>query len=148
MTLPIAHLGRRYHFSASHRLHTEVLSAAENQATYGKCNHPFGHGHNYVVEVSYSGSIDATTGMVVDLGLLDAFAEEFLMKRFDHQNLNSLDVFDQLVPTTENLSVVLYEVFRAFPHAKLQCIHVEETSNNSFEYAGETLDEYGLGKGT
>ena len=59
--------GRRYHFSASHRLHVEALSEEENRATFGKCNNPFGHGHNYVVEVMLSGPVDAVTGMVVNL---------------------------------------------------------------------------------
>ena len=136
MSLPVAHLGRRYHFSASHRLHVEELTAADNQATYGKCNNPFGHGHNYAVEVTYSGAIDASTGMVVDLGVLDAFAEERVLWRFDHQNLNLLPDFATLVPTTENLSVVLHEIFSSFPRARLVGIHVEETSNNSFDYAG------------
>jgi 6-pyruvoyltetrahydropterin/6-carboxytetrahydropterin synthase len=62
-----AHLSRRYLFSASHRLHSEAMSAEENQSTYGKCNNPFGHGHNYTVEVTVSGPVDNQTGMVCNL---------------------------------------------------------------------------------
>jgi len=66
-----ASFGRRYTISASHRLHTDALSAEENQAAYGKCNNPHGHGHNYIVEVLVSGPVDPETGMVVNMAALD-----------------------------------------------------------------------------
>ena len=66
-----AYFGRRYMLSASHRLHTEALSAAENRATYGKCNNPHGHGHNYVLEVLTGGAVSPETGMVVNMAALD-----------------------------------------------------------------------------
>jgi 6-pyruvoyltetrahydropterin/6-carboxytetrahydropterin synthase len=131
----IAHLTRRYHFSASHRLHAESLTDQQNRDTFGKCNNPYGHGHNYVVAVTYAGPVSPVTGMVCNLADLDAFAQEYLLKHFDHMNLNSLDLFQNLVPSTENLSVELYRIFDAFPHARLETIHVEETGNNSFDYA-------------
>ena len=134
-----AYLSRRYHFSSSHRLHAESLSIAVNQATYGKCNNPFGHGHNYILQVTYSGEIDAATGMVANLGDLDAFAAEHVLAKFDVQNLNTLNMFAELVPTTENFSVVLHGIFAAFPHATLESVHVEETSNNAFDFAGDGL---------
>jgi 6-pyruvoyltetrahydropterin/6-carboxytetrahydropterin synthase len=132
----IAHLTRRYHFSASHRLHASSLSDEENQITFGKCNNPFGHGHNYIVAVTFSGPIDPTTGMVANLADLDAFAREHLLDPFDHTNLNTLPLFAGLVPTTENLAVELHRIFQPFPHATLEHIRVEETGNNSFDYAG------------
>ena len=131
-----AYLTRRYHFSASHRLHTDLLSDEQNQATFGKCNNPFGHGHNYVVAVTFAGSVDAATGMVCNLADLDAFAKENLLSRFDHMNLNMLELFKTLVPSTENLSIELHGIFQKFTHATLQHIHVEETGNNSFDFAG------------
>ena len=73
MSRVIAHFSRRYHFSAAHRLHVEALSEEVNRATFGKCNNPFGHGHNYAVQVTLSGPVDAATGMVTNLGDLDAF---------------------------------------------------------------------------
>src|SRR6266576_6766909 len=88
-----AHLSRRYHFSASHRLHTEDYDAAQNMAVFGKCNNPHGHGHNYTVQVTLSGQVDPATGMVCDLGELDAFAQTNLLARFDHANLNTLFFF-------------------------------------------------------
>src|ERR1700733_314008 len=107
-----AHLSRRYLFSASHRLHSEAMSEAENQSTYGKCNNPHGHGHNYVVEVTVSGPVSADTGMVMDLGVLDALVQKEILERFDHTNLNLTDDFSATVPSTENLIVRIYELLR------------------------------------
>ena len=70
-----AHLTRRYRFSASHRLHSDAMSAQENLATYGKCNNPHGHGHNYFVEVTVSGQVEEATGMVCNLADLDGFVK-------------------------------------------------------------------------
>ena len=132
-----AYLSRRYHFSASHRLHTEAYDAAQNKVVFGKCNNPHGHGHNYTVQVTLSGQVDPATGMVCDLGELDAYAQKNLLGRFDHTNLNTLDCFANKVSTTENLSMEIYRIFKNFPDAHLERVHVEETSNNSFDYAGE-----------
>ena len=128
-----AYLSRRYHFSASHRLDCAGLSAEENLKAYGKGNNPHGHGHNYAVEVTYSGHVDEASGMVANLGDLDCFARERVLDRFDHQNLNTLQVFEELVPTTENLAVALHGIFAEFSLAKLERVRVEETGNNSFE---------------
>jgi 6-pyruvoyltetrahydropterin/6-carboxytetrahydropterin synthase len=133
-----AHLSRRYLFSASHRLHGDAMSAAENQATYGKCNNPFGHGHNYIVEVTVSGPVDEKTGMVCNLADLDAYLEREVLARYDHENLNMTQEFAEKVPTTENLCIQIYEIVqRGFPYAHLERVRLEETMMNSFEYAGE-----------
>jgi 6-pyruvoyltetrahydropterin/6-carboxytetrahydropterin synthase len=132
-----AHLTRRYHFSSSHRLHSADMSAEENINTYGKCNNPHGHGHNYTLEVTVSGSVDPATGMVCNLVDLDGFVEREVLSRYDLQNLNTLQEFAQNVPTTENLSVEIYEILqRGFHKAHLQRVRLEETMMNSFEYAG------------
>ncbi|MDE1155483.1 MAG: 6-carboxytetrahydropterin synthase [Acidobacteriaceae bacterium] len=133
----IAHFTRRWTFVAAHRLHVDALSAEENAATFGKCNNPFGHGHNYVVQVTVSGPIDPVTGMVTNLSDLDAFARRELLDRFDHQNLNTLECFRDTVTTTENLCRELWRIFIAYPHAKLERVRVEETGNNAFDYFGE-----------
>ena len=97
-----AHLTRRYMFSASHRLHSDELSAEENRDTYGKCNNPYGHGHNY---------------NLVDL---DGFVRSDILERYDHQNLNLLPEFAKDVPTTENLCIAIYEIVkRGFRRAHL-----------------------------
>ena len=132
-----AYLTRRYWFSASHRLHCESMSAGENQAVYGKCNNPHGHGHNYALEVTVGGQVDPRTGMVCNLMHLDSFVQEKILERFDHQNLNTLSEFEEIVPTTENLCVEVYEILQKdFQHAQVEKIRVEETMFNSFEYAG------------
>jgi 6-pyruvoyltetrahydropterin/6-carboxytetrahydropterin synthase len=134
-----AYLSRRYHFSASHRLHTDVYDAAQNTAVFGKCNNPHGHGHNYTVQVTFSGTVDPATGMVCNLADLDAFARTNLIERFDHTNLNMSDCFVDKVSTTENLSIEIHRIFQEFTAAHLERIHVEETSNNSFDYAGDAV---------
>jgi 6-pyruvoyltetrahydropterin/6-carboxytetrahydropterin synthase len=131
-----AYLSRRYHFSASHRLHSEAYSAEQNIEVYGKCNNPHGHGHNYTVQVTLSGPVDEVTGMVCDLTVLDSFAKKYLIERFDHQNLNTLDCFKESVSTTENLTTEVHRIFASFTDAKLERVHIEETSNNSFDYNG------------
>jgi 6-pyruvoyltetrahydropterin/6-carboxytetrahydropterin synthase len=132
-----AHLSRRYLFSASHRLHSVAMTTEENQNTYGKCNNPFGHGHNYTVEVTVSGQVDQTTGMVCNLTDLDAFIEREVLARYGHENLNMLPEFAREVPTTENLCIQIYEIVkRGFHFAHLERIRLEETMMNSFEYPG------------
>jgi 6-pyruvoyltetrahydropterin/6-carboxytetrahydropterin synthase len=131
-------LGRRYRFAASHRLHSSRLSPKENARLYGKCNNPLGHGHNYVVEICVSGDVDPTTGMIANLADLDGFVGREILDAFDHRSLNDeVPAFRAEVPTTENLCIEIFRRVRAFPKAKLERVRVEETSNNSFEYAGE-----------
>jgi 6-pyruvoyltetrahydropterin/6-carboxytetrahydropterin synthase len=132
---PKAHLSRRYRLSASHRLHSESFTAEQNRAVYGKCNNPHGHGHNYIIEVTMSGPVNEITGMVCDLGELDAFAQANLLQQFDSMNLNTLPAFQTLVSTTENLTMEVFRIFKRFPGAKIDRVRIEETSNNSFEYA-------------
>jgi len=132
-----AHLTRRYLFSASHRLHSPEMSAAENQAIYGKCNNPHGHGHNYALEVTVSGRVDATTGMVCNLLDLDQCVEREVLSRYDLENLNTKKEFVVTVPTTENLCIEIFEILqRTFRHAHLERVRLEETMMNSFEYTG------------
>jgi 6-pyruvoyltetrahydropterin/6-carboxytetrahydropterin synthase len=134
-----AHLTRRYMFSASHRLHSDEMSDEQNIATYGKCNNPYGHGHNYALEVTVSGPVEESTGMVCNLADLDAFVHGEILERFDLQNLNMLGDFARAVPTTENLCAAIYDMLqRGFTHAHLDKVRLEETMMNSFEYAGGT----------
>ncbi|HJZ63671.1 MAG TPA: 6-carboxytetrahydropterin synthase [Candidatus Acidoferrum sp.] len=130
-------LGRRYRFSASHRLHNPRLSDEENRRIYGKCNNPYGHGHNYTIEVRVSGPIDRATGMITNLADLDKFVNERIIEPFDHRSLNEeVREFKKTVPTTEVLCIEIFMRLAKFPHAKLEAVRVVETSNNSFEYAG------------
>jgi 6-pyruvoyltetrahydropterin/6-carboxytetrahydropterin synthase len=132
-----AHLTRRYLFSASHRLNSPGMSDVWNRETYGKCNNPYGHGHNYQLEVTVSGSVDPGTGMVCNLVDLDGFVKSEILDRFGHQNLNTLPEFENEVPTTENLCVAIYDILqRGFRQAHLEKVRMEETMMNSFTYAG------------
>src|SRR5580700_2442566 len=136
-------LGRRYHFAASHRLHSAALSEEENGRIYGKCNNPFGHGHNYVVEVLVSGKIDPATGMIANLADLDGFVQREILDPFDHKSLNEdVAAFRGTVPTTENLCMEIFRRLKPFPNAQLERVRVQETSNNSFEYAGENAEGF------
>jgi 6-pyruvoyltetrahydropterin/6-carboxytetrahydropterin synthase len=142
-------LGRRYHFSASHRLHSEHLSEEENARVFGKCNNPFGHGHNYALEVNVSGRVDPETGMIANLADLDGYVESAVLQALDHKSLNEeVAGFREKVPTTENLCIEIYERLKSFSHAKLERVRIEETRNNSFEYAGEAIAEVPVAGGT
>jgi 6-pyruvoyltetrahydropterin/6-carboxytetrahydropterin synthase len=133
-----AHLTRRYRFSASHRLHSQSMSEEENRATYGKCNNPHGHGHNYILEVTVSGQVDAASGMVCNLVDLDQCVREHVLDEFDVENLNLREEFRDAVPTTENLCRVIYDILkRQFVYAHLERVRLDETMMNSFEYRGE-----------
>ena len=134
-------LTRLYHFCASHRLHSSELSEEANQELYGKCNNPYGHGHNYEVEVTVSGPVDSRTGRVVDLHDLDALVKGHVTEPFDHRNLNEeVAEFQQLVPTTENLGIIIDKRLRAswesvFPERApaLERVRIYETARNIFE---------------
>jgi len=133
-----AHLTRRYWFSASHRLHNPQMPDEENRRVYGKCNNPYGHGHNYALEVTVAGAVDPRTGMVCDLTDLDAFVAREVLDRFGHEHLNTMEPFREVVPTTENLCAEIYTVLRrGFQAAEVEKVRLEETMMNSFEYCGE-----------
>ena len=140
----MVHLTRRYWFSASHRLHNPVLEDAENNALYGKCNNPGGHGHNYFVELTAAGSVNPRTGMLLDLAELDGFVEKRILARFDQSNLNDDPDFARVVPTTENLCLEIHRIVQAgwaeMPSgkaARLERVRLEETSSNFFEVFAE-----------
>jgi 6-pyruvoyltetrahydropterin/6-carboxytetrahydropterin synthase len=132
-----AHLTRRYWFPASHRLHSERMSAAENRRTYGKCNNPHGHGHNYTLEVTVAGPVEAKTGMVCDMVELDRFVASQVLEPFGYSNLNHLEPFRKTVPTTENLCIEIYNRLESgFRAARVEKVRLEETMLNAFEYGG------------
>jgi 6-pyruvoyltetrahydropterin/6-carboxytetrahydropterin synthase len=128
-------LHRRYAFAASHRLHSSQLSEDENWRAYGKCNNPYGHGHNYIVEVAVSGPVDPETGMIANLADLDSYVQREVLDAFDHTYLNEqVAAFQEIVPTTENVAREIFRRLENFPSARLERIKIQETSLNSFEY--------------
>jgi 6-pyruvoyltetrahydropterin/6-carboxytetrahydropterin synthase len=139
---------RRYQFAASHRLHAPQLSEEENRLIYGKCNNPYGHGHNYVLEVSARGPADPATGRAVDPDALDEIVTRRILLPFDRRNLNAeVEVFATSVPTSENLAVEIWERLKgdwraAFPGEwpKLDRVRVAETPRNVFEITADEIE--------
>lgn len=128
-------LTRRYRFAASHRLHTDALSVEENARLYGKCNNPFGHGHDYVLDVTVTGPVDPS-GQIVNREALDALVREQVLVRLDHRNLNcDVPELRQKVATTENLASAIEKMLTAqwtLP-ASLARVRISETERNTFE---------------
>lgn len=130
-------LTRNYRFSASHRLNLPELSFEENQRLFGKCNNPYGHGHNYVMAITVEGPVNAATGLVVDPAMLDAIVHEEVIAHYDHKYLNQdLPEFATLTVTTENMAANIRDRLRAawpesFP--ALAHIRVQETKRNVIE---------------
>jgi len=132
-------LTRAFDFAASHRLHAPALTDDENRDLFGKCNNPYGHGHNYGVEVTVAGEPDPVTGMLVDLVALDEVLEREVVGRFDHKNLNrDTPEFAQQNPTSENLTRVIWDCLseKIPAPARLYRVVVKETDRNYFEYYG------------
>ena len=140
----MVYVSRKYGFSATHRLHAAGLSDAENRAVYGKCNNPFGHGHNYEVEITVAGPVDAVTGRAVDLAALDALAAREVTGPLRYRNLNEeVEAFRTIVPTTENLTFEVDRRLRAawageFPAGvpRLEKIRIWEMERNICEVSG------------
>jgi 6-pyruvoyltetrahydropterin/6-carboxytetrahydropterin synthase len=132
---------RKYRFSSSHRLHAPGLSDVENASLYGKCNNPYGHGHDYEIEVSARGPLDPRSGRAIDRAALDRLVEEQVLRPFDHKYLNTESTaFQQVVPTTENLAREIYARLQAswnsvFPGTwpVLDKVRIAETPRNIFE---------------
>lgn len=140
---PMIRVTRAYDFSASHRLHAAELSDAENDAIFGKCNWPNGHGHNYEIEITMAGEPDPLSGELFAPSRLDAIVEQVVLKPFDHRHLNfDVPEFRDLVPTSENVTVVIWNRIAArlkdepFKNAELFKVVVRETARNYFEYCG------------
>jgi len=133
---------RRYAFPAAHVLCHPSFSDAENRRVYGKCANPNGHGHDYGVEVTVAGALDARTGRIIDPGLLDAIVEERVLERFGHRHLNDDPAFREQVPTAENIARVIHEQLapeiRARSTAHLVRVRIRETRKNSFVYGAMT----------
>jgi 6-pyruvoyltetrahydropterin/6-carboxytetrahydropterin synthase len=139
---------RRYAFAASHRLHSAQLGDEENARIYGKCNNPYGHGHNYAIEVTARGPADHSSGLVARISVLDDLVKREVLTPFDHSNLNvDTGAFRDAVPTTENLA---FEIGRrlkrnwsaAFPGEwpKFEKIRIAETQRNIFELRADEIE--------
>jgi 6-pyruvoyltetrahydropterin/6-carboxytetrahydropterin synthase len=136
--MPRCSITRRVHFNAAHRVHNPKFSDEWNRTTFGVCNNPNYHGHNYELDLTVTGEVDADTGYVLDLNLLKELAQERLLNRLDHKNLN-LDVpwFRDLIPTSENIAIVCWRELRAAlpEHLSLR-LRLWETPRNYVDYEG------------
>ncbi|MGH9618432.1 MAG: 6-carboxytetrahydropterin synthase [Bryobacteraceae bacterium] len=131
-------LTRGYRFSASHRLHSARLTASENERVYGKCNYPFGHGHNYLLQVTAAGPVDAETGTLIPVARLDRLVQDKVLSLFSHRNMNTdIPQFSEMAPTTENVAAVIAEIlgtnWPADESARLHRVRIEETGRNAFD---------------
>jgi 6-pyruvoyltetrahydropterin/6-carboxytetrahydropterin synthase len=137
--MPQVTVTRRLQFNAAHRVHNPALSDAENQATFGKCNNPNWHGHNYILDVSITGDIDPRTGYVIDLAVLKRIVAHEVVDKVDHRNFNlEVDFMRDIIPTTENIIVQMWRVLApAVAPARLTRLVLWETPNNYVEYSGE-----------
>ncbi|MGB9702756.1 MAG: 6-pyruvoyl trahydropterin synthase family protein [Candidatus Kapaibacteriota bacterium] len=133
---------RKSHFSAAHRLNNPELSESENYKIYDKCNNYWGHGHNYVIEVTIAGIPDPKTGYLIDLKVLKKILEENLISKVDHKNLNEdVDFLKGVITSLENLAYCFWKQLEdKIPNGKLYKIKLWETENNSVEYYGENFE--------
>ena len=137
-------LTRRYNFASSHRLHSPRLSEAENADLYGKCNNPWGHGHDYVLEVTVSGNVNADTGRVLSPARLDSYVRGNVLDAFDHRDMNrDIPAFGaDCVPTAENIAIVIRDMLQrdwrtTFDGAVLHAVRIQETRRNSVQLREE-----------
>lgn len=130
---------RKVHFNAAHRLHNPDKSDEWNRETFGPCNHPNWHGHNYVLKVTVAGEPDPETGYVIDLGNLKQVLNENVVDKVDHRNLNlDVDFMDGIIPSTENFAVAIWNQLEGkLPAGELHCVRLYETPRNYVEYYGD-----------
>jgi 6-pyruvoyltetrahydropterin/6-carboxytetrahydropterin synthase len=134
---PMVRLSQTFEFCASHRLHNPALSDEENRRAFGKCNNPFGHGHNYQLKVTLRGEPNSN-GVLIDVPSMEKIVSTSVIDRFDHKNLNAeLPEFKNTIPSVENIAKVIYRILKpAFAHAdaKLASVTVWETAKTWCEY--------------
>ncbi|NTU93607.1 MAG: 6-carboxytetrahydropterin synthase [Chlorobiaceae bacterium] len=135
---------RKIEFNAAHRLFNPELSEEDNLSIYGKCSNRYGHGHNYLIEITLSGTVDRVTGYLFDLKVLKTLLEEEIVARFDHRHLNH-DVTElaNSVPTTEILAITIWDILESRlrtitnKEVSLHEVSIHETGKNSVRYLGE-----------
>jgi len=130
---------RREVFSASHRLYNDTLTAEENISLYDKCANPYGHGHNFILEITVCGKVDKKSGYVIDLKILKKIINDSIIKKVDHRHLNhEVDFLQGIIPTAENICIAIWnELQNKIPTGKLFSVKLYETENNYVEYKGE-----------
>ena len=137
--MPTVFIRRVVKFNAAHRLHNPDKSDEWNQATFGICNNPNWHGHNYVLEVVVAGEPNPQTGFVIDLSELKRIVEERVVSKCDHRNLNmDVDFLEGQMTSTENFTIGIWnQLVDHIPAGRLHCVRLHETDNNMAEYFGD-----------
>jgi len=134
------YLTRRERFSAAHRMFREEFSDEENQRIFGKCSNPNWHGHNYTLWVTIKGEPSEKFGFVMNLNILKQIIIDNVINKIDHKNVNiEVPFMKGKIATTENLAIAIWNELDPFiseTGAKLHCVKIEETENNSIEYYG------------
>ncbi|PYX80826.1 MAG: 6-pyruvoyl tetrahydrobiopterin synthase [Acidobacteria bacterium] len=135
----MVYLTRRAEFSASHYYHNPEFTAEENQRLFGKSNNPHGHGHNYTLEVTVKGEVDARSGFVVDLQQLKQIMNSEVMDALDHRHLNKeVPEFARQIPTSENIAIAIWNRLRPkLTVARLHRVRLYETHDLFVDYFGE-----------
>ena len=135
----MVYVTRREVFSASHRLTNPELTDVENDEIYDKCNNPYGHGHNYILEVVVAGEVNSKTGYVIDLKKLKKIVKESVIAKVDHRHFNfDVDFIKGIIPTAENIAIGIWKLLEnEINEGKLYSVKLYETENNYVEYKGE-----------
>jgi 6-pyruvoyltetrahydropterin/6-carboxytetrahydropterin synthase len=136
------YLTKKVMFSAAHRLYNPEFSEEKNDRVFDKCNNYYGHGHNYVLEVTIAGIPNPETGYVFDLKKLKNLLNEEIVSKLDHKHLNfDVDFLKGIIPTVENLTVIIWRILEnKIPSGKLHSIKLYETENSYVEYFGEPIE--------
>ncbi|MBY0587849.1 6-carboxytetrahydropterin synthase [bacterium] len=137
--IEMVRLTEQFEFSAAHRLHASEWSDEQNLQSFGKCNNPNGHGHNYVVDVTIEGHPEPESGMLLPLGRLEEIVQQELIKRFDHKHLNvDTAEFQRQNPSVENIARVAWKLLEGkLSPARLARVRVYETAKTWVDYEGE-----------
>jgi len=133
----MVYITRKEHFSASHKLLNPKMSKKKNEEIFGKCNNF--HGHNYYLEITLCGEPDIKSGYVFDLKKLSSIISKEILLKVDHKYLNEVPMFKNIIPTTENMAKVFWEILRPklkTKNAELYSIKIFETEKNMIEYRG------------
>ncbi len=138
MNNKLVYVTRREVFSASHRLYNKKWTEERNVEIFGKCSNVYGHGHNYVLEVTVAGTVDPDTGYVIDTKELKKIIRENVVDKMDHKNLNmDVDFMTDVIPTAENIAIKVWEQLEdKITNGKLYSVKIYETENNYFEFKG------------
>ena len=131
-------LTQQFEFAAAHRLHCESFSAEQNRTTFGKCNNPNGHGHNYLLEVTVAGLPDEESGAVLPLPAFEQIVDERVIEVLDHKHLNlDTEQFRDTNPSVENIARVIWEMLADhLAPARLDNVRVYETPKTWADYGG------------